>query len=531
MERYKRTLVRLLILALAATGLSILAAANNPAAAQGSTGSPIVRVEVFARGDTGTEQLELRLAGRTVSTFTLTTDLREYSYETSLPIGARDLAVHYVNNAATANGNRAATIDRVVVNDFQFQTEASTVEQLGAFREGSCGRVGNHRSETLVCNGFARFDIGTAGTPRAPIAPGRARPDVAFPKAGHNGQVGCVENCRVVGFQDFDGKRDFVVENLIITNPGGPCLSLRGSHNITVRNVTMRNCGSQKNSNLSNKKIVNITASSNITITNSLFTDNASRQVSNHDLIKLTNSTNVEIINNEFRNLASATNESGPDSGNRTILVTGSNTANVTITRNSFYSPGRNAIQFTRARRLEGIRISHNRIEGRAAWDSDFEDMINLFSTTGHPDDPILIRKNYLRNGGPSPTGTAIILGDGRDSLGTGNVRVADNVIVDPGHVGINVVSGFNFTVKNNIIYGGGDVGLWTATGLVVHHHRFTPACRDHSVFNNRVFFNNQFPQHNGTNHTWIPGTCTNNVRIHSNQFGDRSLSYAVWDL
>ena len=156
MERYKRTLVRLLILALAATGLSILAAANNPAAAQGSTGSPIVRVEVFARGDTGTEQLELRLAGRTVSTFTLTTDLREYSYETSSPIGARDLAVHYVNNAATANGNRAARSTVLSSTTFNFRPKPRRLNSLAPSERAPVvvsATIGRRRSSATASPG------------------------------------------------------------------------------------------------------------------------------------------------------------------------------------------------------------------------------------------------------------------------------------------------------------------------------------------------------------------------------------------
>ncbi len=506
---------------------ALLALATTSASAQ--TGE--VRVEIFASGSSGAERIELRLDGQTVAQFDVTTDLREYSYTTTRRIGPSSLAVHFVNDASVAEGDRAVLIDRVVVNDEQFQTESSSVDKLGAWSNGSCKRVVTTNTESLTCNGYARYAIGDAGTPRVPPSTPAPASTTPLARVGHNGEVGCVENCQTVGFLDFDGKRDHIVENLIISNPGGPCLSLRGAHNITIRNVTLQNCGTQANTGVDRKKIVNITASSNITITNTKFVNNASRAVSNHDLIKVHNSADVTIVNNEIRNLASATNETGPDSGNRAILVTGNQTSNLVITRNSFYSPGRNAVQISRARRIPGVKITHNRIEGRGPWDSDFEDMINFFATTGHPDDPILVRKNYLRNGGPSDSGTAIILGDGRDGLGTGNIRVVENIIVDPGHVGINIVSGFNFTVKNNIIYGGTNVGLWTSTGLVVHHQRYTPACRDHAVYGNRVYFRNQYPQHDGTNHEWIPGTCTNNVRVHSNTFGDTSLSYAVWDL
>lgn len=489
----------------------------------------MVDVAIFARGSSGSERIELRLGGRTVASFQLTTQLREYNFSRPGRIAPRGLSVHFVNDAPTTTGDRAVTIDRIHVNDVQFQTEANTVETLGAFVNGSCKRRGNFGKESLTCNGYARFDIGSAGEPRRIPPPAPKHPRTAFPKAGNNGRHGCIEPCRVVGFQDFDGQENAVLENVIITNPGGPCLSIKQAKNIVIRNVTLRNCSTAPTGEIPQKKIINIVDSSEIRIVGSLLVDNASRSISNHDLIHIQNSSHVKLYNNEIRNVAS--NTGGDDGGNRAVLITGSRTRNLIIDRNDFYSPGRNAVQISRARRITDIRITRNRIEGRRAWDSDFEDMINFFSTTGTPESPIVVRGNYMRNGGPSSSGTAIILGDGRDRLGTGYINVVKNVIVDPGHVGINVAGGFEFTVKHNIIYGGANVGLWTATGLTVNHYRYTPACRDHRIYGNRVFFRNQFPQHNGTNHRWIPGTCTNNVRIHSNTFGDPTLSYDVWDL
>ena len=322
-----------------------------------------------------------------------------------------------------------------------------------------------------------------------------------------------------------------MLENVIITNPTGPCISMIGAENITLRNVTLRNCGTRPDGSIPQAKIINIVGSTNVVIAHSLFADNGSRDRSNNDLFHIRNSTDVTLYNNEIRNLASDLDHQVDDGGNRAILITGNLTENIFIDRNDFSSPGRNAVQVSRVRRVEGLRITRNRIEGRAAWDSDFEDMINFFSTTGTEESPILVQGNYMRNGGPSGSGTAIILGDGRDGLGTGHIIVMGNVIVDPGHVGINIGSGHDFLVRNNIIYNGTDVGLWTSTGFTIHHQRWTPACRDHRIFGNRVFFANQFPQHDGTNHLWNPGTCTNNVRMHSNTFGDRSLSYDVWDL
>lgn len=522
----RRTVATALVALAAAIVLSVTPAEARTDTSQVVQQQASVDVAVFARGSTGTERLELRIGSRTVATFTLTTRLREYNYSTPDIIGRRSLSVHFVNDA----GNRNVTIDRVHVNDTQFQTEAPSVEMVGAFTNGSCQPLGNYRTEHIPCSGYARFDIGDSGRPRLPAPPAPKHTRAPFPRAGNNGQHGCIEPCRVVGFQDFDGQRNAVLENVIITNPGGPCLSIRYAENITIRNVTLRNCMTDPAVRVGQKKIINIVGSDQIRIVGSLLTDNASRSLSNHDLIHIRNSTAVKIYNNEIRNIASDTGGSN-DRGNRAILVTGNLTENLIIDRNDFFSPGRNAVQISHAQGIANVRITRNRVEGRGPWDSDFEDMINFFSTSGTPESPIVVRKNYMRNGGPSATGTAIILGDGAGNRDTGYITVVRNTIVDPGHVGINVAGGHNFIVKHNTIYGAADVGEWTATGLIVNHFEYTPACRDHRIYGNRVFFRNQFPQHNAVNHKWITGTCTDNVRLHSNTFGDRTLSYRVWNI
>ena len=501
-----------------------------------TTAAPVEEPEndiaIFARGNTGEERIELRIDGKTVSRFDLTRGLAQYRWSTDQKIGSRSLAVHFVNDARSSQGDRNVTLDRLVVNGTQFQTEAASTEILGSWTNGSCKQTGNHQDEVLTCNGYARYNIGSAGqfeggTPSA--SPAQPVTVNGFPKAGHNDQVGCVGECRWVGFQDFDGADGATLENVIITNPGGPCLSIRDASNITIRNVTLRNCATDTRTN--NDAIVDITNSSNVTITGSLLTNNASTSITNFDLIHIENSSQVTIRNNEIRDVHSNTSGGRADTGNRAILVTGDRTRNLTIEHNSFYNPGRNALQITRARNLTGISVTNNRIEGRGRWTSEFEDMINFYSSGGTSASPIIVRDNYLRNGGPSASGTAIILGDGEGNQPSEHITVERNVIVDPGHVGINVAGGNDFIVRDNIIYGGSDVGLWTSTGLTINHYRYTPECRDHEITGNRVYFRNQHSQHNGTNHIWNPRTCTQNVNFSNNNIGDRSLSYDVWDL
>ena len=61
-------------------------------------------------------------------------------------------------------------------------------------------------------------------------------------------------------------------------------------------------------------------------------------------------------------------------------------------------------------------------------------------------------------------------------------------------------------------------------------YKRQTRECKNHAVTGNRVFLENPFLP-NGVNHNWIPGTCTDNVEVSNNVWGDTSLSNSVWVL
>ncbi len=377
--------------------------------------------------------------------------------------------------------------------------------------------------------------------PAADLAPSRHG---GLPVAGNNGSVGCVGDCEVVGFQDLDGVTDFVLENVIITNPGGKCLSLNDAERVTIRNVTITDCATSatiddstrpnRGTFLGRSPIINVYHSSDIIFENTLFENNARKESGRlkNDLIVVHDTPDFTFVNNEVRTVHSDISQNQNDFGNRAIVITGAGSPNVTIQHNDFYDAGRNAVQISRLRNTPGIVIENNRVEGRGPWDSDYEDMFNFFSASGTPNSPITVRGNFMRNGGPSQSGTAMILGDGEQASGASEYfLVENNVIVDPGHVGINLAGGHYITVRNNTIFGATDrVGLRTTVGFTLNHYEYTRECKNHAVTGNRVFLENPFLP-NGVNHNWIPGTCTDNVEVSNNVWGDTSLSNSVWVL
>ena len=333
---------------------------------------------------------------------------------------------------------------------------------------------------------------------------------------------GCTGDCPVVGFQDLSNQQGVVLENVVITNPAGVCLDLRGASDIIVRNVSIVGCGTEQAVDGGySAGLVNIEDAQNITIENSLIRDISNKDfgANRNNAIEIHNSSNVTIRSNFLGDVHSNIGDKSGDRGSRSIYITGASSG-ITIDNNRFSNAGRNAVQMNRVRNATSISITNNLIEGRARWDSDYEDMINLFSSSGTPDDPILISGNTMRNGGPSSSGTGIILGDGNASVGPTQYVVAENnVLINPGHVGINLAGGDNITIRDNIIVGTGDVPHPTTVGMTINDFGYSAECRDHVVSGNQVWMDNQHTS-GGTNHVWNPGTCTNNVQLSDNLFG-----------
>lgn len=340
------------------------------------------------------------------------------------------------------------------------------------------------------------------------------------------GGPGCKTNCKEVGFQDLSGKDGVTLENLIITNPNGRCVDLTNARNITIRNVTIRNCGTRSAvSSHYDTGLIQIKNASHITIEASLI-DNMSNESFGHErnnAFQISSSQHITVKNSSIRNIHSNIGDKSNDKGNRAIKIEGTS-SHITINGNTFYNAGRNAVQITRVQNAPGISITYNVIEGRSRWDSDYEDMINLYSASGTASSPIRIANNRLKNGGPSTTGTGMILGDGNHSAGVTKYIVAENnTLIDPGHVGINLAGGDYITVRNNTIVGRGDVPHKTTVGMTINDYGYTGSCSNHVVTGNRVWMDNQHLP-GGVNHVWEPGTCSKNNRIENNVFGDASL-------
>ena len=129
----------------------------------GATGPPVTvpptqppgnntRIDVIARGTTGSERVELRINESTVAGYNLSTGFRTYTFNASGQVNASQIKVAFTND----NGPRDVVVDAIVVRGQRYESEAASTRSLGSWN-GSCG-VGFKQTDVLHCNGYFQYD-------------------------------------------------------------------------------------------------------------------------------------------------------------------------------------------------------------------------------------------------------------------------------------------------------------------------------------------------------------------------------------
>ena len=232
-----------------------------------------------------------------------------------------------------------------------------------------------------------------------------------------------------------------VIENLHISNPGGTCVTVTNASNVTIRNSTIGPCG---------------------------------------DEAVYLSDVNGAVVSGNYI--------TGTGNG---VLVHRSDS--VRVDSNAFVDAGRNFVQFDKVNGA-GSSISGNRGQNELGG-TDAEDLISLYQSNGTASSPIRVVGNHLRNGGPSDSGSGIMLGDGGGSY----QLVEGNVLVEPGQVGIGVASGTNMTVRGNVVYS--SALPWSNNGIYVWN-QYDRACGNVEVSGNRV----NWTKADGSSNAWWEG-------------------------
>ncbi|WP_298653408.1 right-handed parallel beta-helix repeat-containing protein [uncultured Proteiniphilum sp.] len=270
------------------------------------------------------------------------------------------------------------------------------------------------------------------------------------------------------------GKSNFVIEGLEITNGDQSLIVLYNCENVIIRN--------NKLSGASIKRAISLDNCKNITIVDNTFENIQSGLVAHKS----------QSIKFEYNDM---TNVVGPEGGG-------------TI--------GKMA-QFDKVSGT-GNSISYNVCENFPGKSSP-DDIINLYQSHGTAQSPIVVKGNWLRGGGPSPSGGGIILGD----FG-GSYQIAeDNIVVNAGQYGISIAGGNNMTIRNNKIYGSRqsftNIGLYAA-----NWSESLGKSSNITVANNTVNYTNK---DGVVNNWWFAGNVEPVIGKETNVY-DRSLSASI---
>ncbi len=234
----------------------------------------------------------------------------------------------------------------------------------------------------------------------------------------------------------ISGKSNVVIRGLKIKNPNGPCVKITNSTNVTIENSDIGPCKNEG---------VYILTSTNVKIQQNYI----------YEVSTGVNAVQSKIINvnhNKFLNM------NGP------------------MPRGQF-------VQFNNVLG-SGNRVNYN-YGVNVLGESHAEDAISMYQSGGTSADPLQIKYNYIRGGGPSASGGGIMLGDG--GKGT-NIHASFNVIVNPGQYGMAIGGSKLITMIGNKIYGAKQ--SFTNVGMQVkNYYPKVGACSDHLISGNKVYW------------------------------------------
>jgi hypothetical protein len=252
----------------------------------------------------------------------------------------------------------------------------------------------------------------------------------------------------------FAQERDDAARPRVLTNRNGPCLSIKEMVDVTIENMRIGPCGGHG---------IDIFGSRRVTVRN------VSIEHTGGSGIFVLRSENVTVENNVIED--NITNVSAQDSQGVTVRCNRLRNPRGPIPRGQFvqfdkvYGPG-NVISCNAGVNEPGRGIP--------------EDAISIYKSSGTAESPILIERNSITGGGPSPSGGGIMLGDAGGSY----LMARDNIIEDPGQYGIGVAGEHDIEVSGNVVVARRQP--FTNVGISVWRQD-PPECRNIRVKDNLV--------------------------------------------
>jgi hypothetical protein len=250
-----------------------------------------------------------------------------------------------------------------------------------------------------------------------------------------------------------------VIENLQFKNMADIAIRVGNVSNVIIRNCFFNGSGAEA---------IEIENASNVTITNCLF----ARMTCG---VYCLDSNTIKINNNQFVNT-------------RMRIINGNEAG-----RGQF-------VQFNSCGGA-GNEVMNNKGEN---WqgESNPEDMISMYNSSGTAASPTKISGNMFRGGGPSSSGGGIISGDN----GGGNTIIENNSLMNPGQYGEAIAGGSNIIIRNNKIFS--KQFPWSNNPLYVWGQAGA-GCSNNLVQGNLV---NWTDRNGNQNRGWNAGNCSSTI-------------------
>jgi len=240
------------------------------------------------------------------------------------------------------------------------------------------------------------------------------------------------------------GESGVVLEGLRVSSEDGPCVVVGDSRDITIRNSSIGPCDGPA---------IVVEGSTSVRLEGLEISDSASG-------VYALESQGVAVVGNRFRNA------------------------------------GRNFVQFDKVTGV-GNQIVGNSGANRLGA-SSAEDFVNIYQSSGTSSNPLVVSGNTFRDGGPSQSGSGIMVGD----YGGSNIVVEGNSLVNPGQVGIGVPGGTNIRVVGNSVFSAPQP--WSNVGIYVWNQS-DGSCGEIEVRGNRVEW---YDSEGSLNPSWNGGNC-----------------------
>lgn len=152
---------------------------------------------------------------------------------------------------------------------------------------------------------------------------------------------------------------------------------------------------------------------------------------------------------------------------------------------------------------------------------NNIEDQISLYQSNGSSGNPILVQDNFVNGGGPSPSATGMIAGDGGHSSYQSFLR---NKIANPQYIGLEVVDGNFIVVDHNQVFEARN--SISNIGMSVQDS-YGDTCKNITFTNNKI---NWTKNDGTTNNYWNSGQCSNVIFDGTNTFGQTLASMNIPD-